>query len=355
MDRSDLRKLAETEADRIQRDVIEAPEAVPIESLAEGVASPFGGIGFQPDDSKAYMQFAICRSFPNIAGPAMSGNYMGWTPAVLERNHERLLHQQINLDHRLKAYDPAGIPRDRIVGSCVATYFPKSPSYGGWKGIPETAEQAPEITAMAVVWKLAEGVRQFLGDHLSGKKRRAVSIEQSSELEHLGIYVPSTREIYPLLDAPDELLSAVTENVQWGGLALGKTRGGEQLAWAYGGQTGEVEFRGTGIVERPAERTARIQFIRASLDTGERCSLPACQIPQMLVGLRARLVKAVTPVECAIRAVHAEGKVGPKGHQFRLAATPCDPVLELEVLAGSLAGKCLWWKFSDVEVMDAAP
>ena len=332
-----------------QADVVEAEggEIVESEALAAGAeaASPFAGRGYAPDEHKAYMQFRIGRSFPNVAGPAMSGNYSGMTPTVLERNHGSLVDQQINLEHRIRAYDPQSIPRDRIIGAVVGTSFPKAPGYQGWAGaaMPATPEEAPEITALAVVWKLAEGVRQFLGDHLSGKKPRSVSIEMRSEWEHLGIYVPSSGEIHMLLDAPDELLAAVTENPK-GGLKLGKTKSGEQLAWAYGGRDGIVKFHGTGVVERAADRRARIEFIRASLEEAELCCLPTCEVPTMLVDREVILSSAVSGANAWIRRVHSEGEVCSRDGGWRITPTPCDPLLELQTADGAVC----YWKLSQV-------
>jgi hypothetical protein len=196
---------------------------------------------------------------------------------------------------------------------------------------------------MAVVWRLAEGVRQFLGDQLSGKKVRTVSIEQQSPWEHLGIYVPSTREIHMLLDAPDELLTAVSENPK-GGLRLGKTARGEQLAWAYGGHDGLVEFHGTGVVDRGADRRARIEFIRASMDQGELCALPSCEVPTMLVDREIILTRALSGATGHIRRVHASGPVRPPSREWEMHATPCDPVLEIQTADGSVC----FWRLSEV-------
>lgn len=342
------RSQSATESLRCQTDTMDIVDLSDIEAtnehLAAGSESVFASLGYAADAWKAYIQFNLCRALPNVAGPASTtGNYLGFTPRVLERNHSSLLHQQINLDHRMKAYAPDSIPRDRIVGCCVATSFPKPPmGKRQWEGLSETVEESPEITGMAVIFRLAEGVNRFLGDHLSGKRRRAVSIEVSAELEQLGIFVPSTREVFSLFDAPEELLQAIEPGDN--GLILGKASTGEQLAWAYGGNDGVVEFRGTGIVEYPADRTARIQSVMASLDTSELCSLPADQVPELLIGRRGKLTCAESGAQAEVLSVHTSGRHGPS--EWKKQASPCDPVLELRTDSGA---KC-WWHLSKIDL-----
>lgn len=357
MDLATLRKRNADASLRIERDVVfaggsvEEPgsDVMPLELLA-AADNLFADRGLQPDNVRAYMQFNLCRAFPNIVGPTMSGNLIGNTAAALERNHHKLVNTQINLDHRIRSYDEQNIPRDRIIGACVATHFPKAPQYGGWKGVmPETAAAAPEITAMAVLWKAAEGMRQFLGEHLSGRGRRAVSIELTSDLENLGVYVPSTRQIFRVLDAPDEIAAAIGENPRTGGLSVGRLSSGEQLVLAYGGEAGEIEMRGTGVVGRGADPTAKIQFIRASLASGELCSLECAAIPQMLVGRAVRTLRSAAPLDCEIVKVHTSGLVGPPHGEWKLDATPCNPVLELHALAGKRPP--LWWRLSEVMLL----
>lgn len=333
---------------RRQTEVIEVVEPGEVYTQPESLAADdnvFRDLGYQPDAWKAYMQFALCRAFPNIAGPAsVTGNYLGFTPRVLEKNHQSLIHQQINLDHRMKAYSPDAIPRDRIVGCCVATSFPRPPAGRmSWDSIPETIDEAPEITGLAALFKLAEGVNRFLGDHLSGKKRKAVSIEVTADLEHMHIYVPGSREIFSLFEAPDEMLEAVEPTDR--GLILGRAVGsGEQLAWAYGGKDGVVEFRGTGIVDVPADRTARIQWVNASREGVELCAMPAARVPELLVGRQARLVKAVSGAVAEVCAVHTDGRHGPA--EWKKAASNCNPLLELRLPSGHRA----WWNLADVEL-----
>lgn len=360
MKRSELQARASSRDETVNRQSERLDAAVPLVQVERQNAAPgegpFADLGFTPDAWRAYMQFNLCRAFPNVIGPAASGNTMGFAPRVLERSHASLVHQQINLDHRLKAYDGMGskVPRDRIVGCCVATNFPKAPATGGfnqeWNGIPGTVDEAPEITAMAVLFKIAEGVNHFLGDQLSSKRPRSVSVEFNCGLENMGIYVPSTREIFSLMEAPEELLGAITENKDFGGLSLGDAPNGERLAWAYGGTDGEVEFRGTGIVQHPADRTARIQSVVAHSKAGDLCSLPAEHLGELLVGKRAKLVKAVSGAVTEILSIHTEGRHGPPGGEWRLEASETDPVAELK----TLTGKRTWWRLTDIEVLDAA-
>jgi len=153
--------------------------------------------GIAPDDWKAYVEFDICHALPNIHGPEMHGRVFSYHPQVLALSARSLLHQQFNLGHLLKAY---GHYKDRIIGNIVGVNFPTAPMGRAWE-IPETAEQAPAIKALAVVWKIADGVDRFLGKHLSGKERQSVSIESISPTANYGVYDPGDRSITPIQGA----------------------------------------------------------------------------------------------------------------------------------------------------------
>lgn len=225
-------------------------------------ANVFSGMKNSPTQFLAYCDFQICSAFPNITGPTASGGYLGYHPQVLANSYGSLNHQWMNLRHSAKSLAaPDENVRDRMVGCVIATYFPNPPMQG-WK-IPETAEAAPFITARAVLWKLAEGMDRVLGQHMASRQDWSVSIEVSADWDNIGIFDPDTRAIYPLVDAPDELLSAVTVDKTSQRLLIGKKANGRQLAFAYGNTAGAVDFRGVGMTPNPAERTAKIISMNA--------------------------------------------------------------------------------------------
>lgn len=246
---------------------------------ADGEASPFGGM-FQPDDWRAYIEFDVCHSFPQVIGPTRQGSIIGFTPAVLAASHGSLIHQQLNLRHLIKAYDPQNITRDRIIGCIVACSFPRAP-FGGWK-IPATAEEAPCIHACAVVFKLAEGVAAMLGKHQTSTQKQSVSMETWAEMGDIGLYDPRSREVWSMEDAPDELLAQVS--MDDGRLRVGKLGDGTQPALAYGIVDTPISFRGVGMTPNPAERTARVTAVMAERENENVFAVAAERVDDMLVG-----------------------------------------------------------------------
>ncbi len=221
----------------------------------------------RPDDYKAYIEFDVCNSLPNIIGPAAkTGNYLGYHPGVLHRSHATLLHQQTNLHHLLKYYDPK-ITHDRIVGCVVATHFPDEPA-DGWT-IPDSLDDVIPIHAAAVMFKMAQGALEALQE-MQADDKWSVSIEVVSKtLADLGLYVPSTGALYPIAEAPDDILDTAKMGED-GLLRVGKHKSGEQIVLAYGATHGRVCFQGLGYTPNPAEVIARITGVQLqSLDLAE--------------------------------------------------------------------------------------
>ena len=151
------------------------------------------------DDYKAYIRFKICTAFPNVIGPEQHGRYFGFAPGVLAASHQSLLHQQTNLGHALKAY---GAYRDRIIGGIVGVAVGNLPpghrAQSGPLPIPETIDQAPYLDCVASIYKLAEGVKDLLGNHASSRQKTSVSIEAGTNVEDLWVYDPRDRSIHSM-------------------------------------------------------------------------------------------------------------------------------------------------------------
>lgn len=309
------------------------------ENAATMPANPFVNEKHKPDLFKAYVDFEICHSFPQIIGPTMSGAYLGYHPAVLAANHDGLVHQWMNLRHQTKANDAEGKARDRIVGCIIATYFPQAPAMG-WK-IPEKPADAPFITARAVLFKLAEGMNRVIGDHQTSRQDWSVSIEVDATWENIGIYLPSTREIWSLNDVPDDLLEALTVDKKSKSLVIGKARG-QQLAFAYGNTNGQLHFRGVGMTPNPAERTARITSIKAE-DGGELFSIAAEKVSQeVLTGTRCTW--AGDRYFGMVGEVVTSGKLIHPGQGWGIEASEEDPALKIYMPDGVAVLK----RFSEV-------
>ena len=310
-----------------------AMEISNVRMLGENAESPFSSLGYAPDNWKAYIEFDICHSLPVVAGPLMSGNYLGYLPKVLGMSHESLRHQQVNLRHMLKAYDPENIPRDRIVGCVVATWFPKEP-FDGWK-VTDDKESAPAIRACAVVFKLAEGVNALLGKHLASRERQSVSIETITSFDNMGLALRNDLgTIVPLLEAEGALRDAVSRDEETGALRVGKTPKGEQVVLIYG-LNNPVQFRGVGVTPNPAEREAEITAVyaerRAEWDGGEMMGIAAEAVPTLLTG---RSVRFQTGRVGRIRRVETSGKLCVPGNwSCGVMASAEDPAVLIE-LAG---------------------
>lgn len=311
-----------------------------LSTAAGAEPSPFSALGYTPDLFKCYVEFDICHSFPQITGPTMGGAYLGYHPAVLAGNHEGLRHQWMNLRHETKANDPEGKRRDRIVGCIVATHFPQRP-HTGWQ-IPEKPEDAPCIKACAVLFKLAEGMNRVIGDHQTSRQPWSVSIEVDATMDNIGIYLPSTREIWPLATVPDDLLDAVSVDPKSRNLVVGKARG-EQLAFAYGNTGGKLHYRGVGMTPRPAERSARITSIRAE-DGGELFAIAAEQVEeQIIVGAFCTWGRQYRGT---ISEIKKDGKMCHPHAGWHIEASESDPALKIYLPDGTLVMK----RFSEIEL-----
>lgn len=254
-----------------------APEAVDLDVVNLQLMSEegkFAGL-YKPRDWISYVEFDICHSLPVIAGPAHgTGNYTGWHPASLARTHADFLHQQMNLNHLVKYHDPETITHDRIIGCIVGVSFPDEPE-GGWK-IAADRNSAVPIHCCAAVFKIAEGAKEMLREHTSGRKKWSVSVEMAgASLDEMGIYVPRTKQLMGFTDPElgDDIISAIKKNDD-GLFCLGKTVAGDQLVMAYGGEGHRFIVQGVGFTPRPAEREARLTDVRLSEVPGSEFKAP---------------------------------------------------------------------------------
>jgi len=299
--------------------------------------SPFATYGYKPDRWKMFVEFNICHSIPTLIGPVEAGNYIGYYPETLAASHESLRFQQFNLNHKLKAYSPkekapglrSDVARDRIIGCVVATYVPPAPS-GGWLSPSNPKGATTHIRACAVVFKLAEGVAAVMGDHLTSRKTQSVSIECTTSIDNIGILVPSTGALCPILDPTDEVLSAMEEPTSDKLLPHVGKLNGEQLAVIYGLNGRPVSMRGVGMTPNPAERVAKIVNVSAE-DGSDLIGIAAEAIDTAMVGQEVTFKSGRTG---RVRQVHTSGRARLRGASWSMAASEEDPVLEIEIGAG---------------------
>ena len=309
--------------------------------------SAFASQNFKANDWRSFVEFDICHSLPVTAQPASgTGNVTAFHPASLAVSYRELLYQQVNIEHLVKHHDPQNITHDRIIGCIVATSFPNEPE-GGWK-VPADKGSAIPIHCCAVVFKIAHGALEMLNEHLSGQRKWSVSIEvMGQSVQEMGIYRPSTKELFPLMDAPDLIFEALSRKED-GRLCLGKLRTGEQLALVYGGEGHPLIFQGVGFTGTPASLEAEITAVQLSrnriAETGDRKDSDIIKTPDGVMALRA---SAATPVLAGAAAAKRfpgstvlsltdQGKAQLPGMPWSMAATVEDPVATIRLRRGAL-------------------
>lgn len=310
-------------------------------------AGAFASQNFQANDWRSFVEFDICHSLPAVTQPASgTGNITAFHPASLAASYRELLYQQVNIDHMVKAHDPDRITHDRIVGCIVAASFPPMPE-GGWQ-IPDDKASAIPIHACAVVFKIAQGAIQMLNEHLSGQREWSVSIEvMGRSLDEMGIYQPSTKQLFALMDAPDLMFEALKRSED-GRLCLGKIRTGEQLALVYGGQGHPVIFQGVGFTGSPASLEAKITAVQLSRDripdTGNRKVPDIISTPEGVMALRASAATPILAESAATKkfpgskvlSLTDQGKAQLPGRSWSIPASAEDPVAEIKLASGIL-------------------
>jgi hypothetical protein len=301
--------------------------------------SPFAG-RFKANESLSFVEFDICHSLPVTAQPAHgTGNVTGFHPQTLALSYEDLLYQQVNLEHLVKHHDPDNITHDRIIGCIVATAFPPTPE-AGWQ-IPSTKEEAPSIHCCAAVFKIAQGAREMLTEHVSQRRKWSVSIEvMGRSMETMGLYRPSTKELFPLFDAPDMWFDALAKNEQKR-LCVGKLKTGEQLALVYGGTGHGVIFQGVGFTATPASLEAAITAVQLSRETAKAdiVRLPEGVCALQMSSVNTALISSVIAKKypgAELLSLIQEGEACLPGARWKMVASATDPVAQIKLRRGAL-------------------
>jgi hypothetical protein len=246
------------------------------------------GQRFVADDDLAYVKFTLARSFPVVItdGTALH-------PQVVANSWHSLNGKVFNLCHLMKANFPNEEEKvqDRILGYIRAVEFPETPC-DGWK-LPTCLEHAPEITAVAAMFKAATGVRQILSTWAQGKtlfsnEPWTVSMENWSdpseggflvrgESEALQPFVGSTPDdiraagytYVPAMSAPLELmgcLNSAEDDAADGctDLRVKRKFQGLETVFLIAGLTGGLRFSGTALTPFGKEPTASVKQMLAS-------------------------------------------------------------------------------------------
>lgn len=324
-------KRSELNATEIGRESVPlAVSDLSLFSKEDAESSPFANAGYKADNWKAYVQFKINHSMPVVAGPLVSGNFTAYHPAVIARSFQSLLHQQMNLRHLVKSYNPKGISRDRIVGAVVAVSYPQNAGLQ----MPKTKEEAVPITALAAVFKQAEGIPKLLGDHLASRQEWSVSIETVFAIAECGIYLPSNGSVTPIMQATEEMWAGISRGKS--GLRVGKLGGkenGEQMVIAPGAKENTIEYQGVGFTPTPAEWEAEIEAVHAQRLADGVMAVAAEAVPVAMFPRGVWWLDALNQRTLArVLEVHQEGEV--KLARDRRTATPDNPILHCRTRAG---------------------
>jgi len=250
------------------------------ETVLNGGVVTCAGQQFEPDDTKAYVEFYLSHGFPVITSDRTAIH-----PQVVANSYPSLLHQVFNLGHVMKAYDPENNARDRILGSVVAVEFPEAAGADGWKVQADPAK-APGIHGVAVMHKLAEGAAQILGQHRSGKRRWTVSMETQFLPEESGFLVGESDAFgndigFAAEETPSDLRDLGYVYVPWGkaGSVMEawdeeRTRikpayQSRQIVFLLAGLNGRVHYNGVGLTPWGKEPTAAIRQMVAEEDLAD--------------------------------------------------------------------------------------
>lgn len=231
------------------------------------------GQKFTPDGTKGYLKFKLSHSFPVV-----TSYKQGIHPNVINRSYKTMLHQNLNSEHQLVAYDPQTIGTDKILGAIVAVDFPSMPN-GGWT-INKDPANAPGITAVATFAKLARGADRIVGRHLGGRHKYAVSMEVQYPYKEcaFAIEIPAGKEpLFGKSGTPGDMLAAGWEYIPWVDSpdalletfsikkrAVTKPYKNRNVVQMIGGLDHSVHYTGVGVVLAGAEREAEILHMAAS-------------------------------------------------------------------------------------------
>jgi hypothetical protein len=167
----------------------------------------------------------------------------------------------------------------------VAVEFPEAAGTGVWK-VQSDPAKAPGIHGVAVMHKLAEGVAQILGQHLTGKRRWTVSMETQFFLEESGFLVGEGDELakdigFAARETPTDLRDLGYLYVPWAKAGPVMEAWDEErtrikpayqarpIVFLLAGLKGRVHYNGVGLTPWGKEPTAAVRQMVAEEDLAE--------------------------------------------------------------------------------------
>lgn len=227
---------------------------------------------FVPDDTRGFFRFDLAHAFPK--GGTIYGTALH--PTVTGNSWPSLYGQNVNYEHRVKAYHPKDASvDDRILGSVMAVTYPRAP-HQGWK-MDAASEVVPAVSGVGSFAKLATAVSKMIGEHKGGRHKWTVSMEVRYDYTLAGFLVELNGSNKIASGTPDDVAKAGFEWFSWtdaddelrSSFSIPKNRitkpYKKRKPWMMmGGLNGTVNFCGVGIVKYGAEPTARILQMAAS-------------------------------------------------------------------------------------------
>lgn len=239
-------------------------------ALNIGPSVELNGNHYEADTTKAYTSFKLNYGFPVITTHGTTVH-----PNVVANASRSMMHQVLNVGHRMRQYDPKANSRDWIIGAIVDVEFPRTP-FGGWK--IQSLEETPGMTCVASIFKMAEKSQTVLGEHLTNRRSWTVSTEMLWMVGDSGVVIhdESLKSCgagdIESFETPQDMKqfgwNYFSQNAHSGlfeklyspmeaGLA-GKYRK-HKAAIMLGGLSGMTHFSGVGMVPFGAEPTAKVE------------------------------------------------------------------------------------------------
>jgi hypothetical protein len=236
----------------------------------------FKGRKFTPDFTKGYVQFSMSHAFPvrTVYKTALH-------PAVIATSYASLENQNVNREHQIRSYfkkpgENTSV-MDHIIGSVVAVDF----TPGASLLVNKDTSKVPSISAVAALFKQADGMQRIIGEHQASRHKYTVSMEVDYDIEQSGFAVALNGSGKPKFDfTPSDMLAAGYEYIPWASAPneLRATFSQEKqrvtkdwlrrdVTLLLGGLNSPVHYAGVAIVKYGAEPTANIKRLSASDST----------------------------------------------------------------------------------------
>lgn len=222
-------------------EIFNTPPKDAIQIVSKEIAeSQFPGVKLYDSENIKYFPFKLCHSYP-----AVNARGRTFMPKVLQNSFASLNDQLVDMNHMLKDNE---FPSDRIVGCVKATAFTPPADIKTELASLDSIQPVP-VRGLGVLFLRAQGVREIVEQHESGKVTYGISMEcghkwKDAILSYRG-------EFIPLMDAELAMRDCIQKDQI-------KPFKGHNFAACLGGIEGKVDFWGCAITASPADENADI-------------------------------------------------------------------------------------------------